>query len=285
MSPTDPNPPIPPPAAGRPPRHRRPRPVVLRREGPLLVAHRGFSRDGLENSLAAFAAARELGADVLETDVHATADGVLVAFHDDRLDRTTDAEGELACTPWSVVSRARIGGREPVPRLAEVLEAFPGAVLNIDVKAPGAVGPLVALLRSTGAWERVVVASFSERRRRAVVRALPAGTATSAGAPLVAAVVAAVRSPVPAAVRRRAVARALSGVDVLQVPVDVATDGFVRAVHDAGRLVHVWTVDDVPTMHRLLDAGVDGVMTDRTDLLRRVLDARGARRSGPAASA
>ena len=260
-------------------------PVALRGGRPLLVAHRGFSRDGLENSLAAFAAARELGADVLETDVHATADGVLVAFHDDRLDRTTDVEGEIARTPWSVVSRARIAGQEPVPRFAEVLEAFPGVVLNVDVKAPGAVRPLAALLRSAGAWERVVVASFSERRRRAVVRALPAGTATSAGAPLVAAVVGAVRAPVPVAARRRAVARALSGVDVLQVPERVATDAFVRAVHDAGRLVHVWTVDDVPTMHRLLDAGVDGIMTDRTDLLRRVLDARADRRVGPVASA
>lgn len=275
-----------PPAPGahaRPADAGRPRPRALRGEGPLLLAHRGFSRDGLENSLAAFAAARELGADVLETDVHATADGVLVAFHDDRLDRTTDAEGELAHTPWSVVSRARIGGQEPVPRLAEVLEAFPDAVLNIDVKAPGAVRPLVCLLRGTGAWERVVVASFSERRRRAVVQALPAGTATSAGAPLVAAVVAAVRAPLPPSARRRAVARALSGVDVLQVPEGVATDGFVRAVHEAGRLVHVWTVDDVPTMHRLLDAGVDGLVTDRTDLLRRVLDARAAHRRGPAA--
>ncbi|WP_299039207.1 glycerophosphodiester phosphodiesterase family protein [uncultured Pseudokineococcus sp.] len=263
----------------------RPRPLALTGPRPLLLAHRGFSRDGLENTLAAFAAALELGADVLETDVHTTSDGVLVAFHDDRLDRTTDGEGELARTPWSVVSRARIGGREPVPRLAEVLEAFPDAVLNIDVKAPGAVRPLVALLRGTGAWERVVVASFSERRRRAVVRALPTGTATSAGAPLVAAVVAAVRAPVPATARRRAVARALAGVDVLQVPEDVATDAFVRAVHEAGRLVHVWTVDDVPTMHRLLDAGVDGLVTDRTDLLRRVLDARAAGRRGPVAPA
>ncbi|NNH24508.1 glycerophosphodiester phosphodiesterase family protein, partial [Pseudokineococcus marinus] len=83
-----------------------------------------------------------------------------------------------------------------------------------------------------------------------------------------------VRAPLPAAARRRAVARALAGVDVVQVPERVATPAFVRAVHEAGRLVHVWTVDDVPTMHRLLDGGVDGLVTDRTDLLRRVLDAR-----------
>ncbi|GAA2020320.1 glycerophosphodiester phosphodiesterase family protein [Pseudokineococcus marinus] len=252
----------------------RPRPGVLAGDGPLLLAHRGFSRDGLENTLPAFAAALELGADLVETDVHTTADGVLVAFHDDRLDRVTDAEGELARTPWSVVSRARIGGREAVPRLADVLEALPGARLNIDVKAPGAVEPLVELLRRTGAWRRVVVASFSERRRRAVLAGLPAATAASAGAPLVAAVVGAVRAPLPAAARRRAVARALAGVDVVQVPERVATPAFVRAVHEAGRLVHVWTVDDVPTMHRLLDGGVDGLVTDRTDLLRRVLDAR-----------
>ncbi|MEJ5944998.1 glycerophosphodiester phosphodiesterase family protein [Pseudokineococcus basanitobsidens] len=254
----------------------RPRPAALQAPGPLLVAHRGFSRDGLENSLVAFAAALDLGADVLETDVRTTADGVLVAFHDDRLDRVSDATGLLARTDWSDVARARIGGREPVPRLAEVLEAFPTAVLNVDVKTPGAVAPLVDLLRRSGAWERVVVASFSERRRRAVVRRLPPGTATSAGAPLVAEVVAAVRA-LPGRLRGPAVRRTLAGVDVVQVPERVATPALVRAVHGAGRPVHVWTVDDVPTMHRLLDLGVDGLVTDRTDLLGQVLRARRGR--------
>ncbi|MEJ5915645.1 glycerophosphodiester phosphodiesterase family protein [Pseudokineococcus sp. 1T1Z-3] len=256
-------------------RRARPLPPALAAPGPLLVAHRGFSPAGHENSLAAFAAALDLGADVLETDVHVTSDGVVVAFHDDRLDRVCDARGAVADLTWAQVSRARIGGTEPVPRLQDVLQAFPGVVLNVDVKTAGAVAPLVDLLRRDGAHERVVVASFSERRRRAVVRALPPTTATSGGAPVVAAVVAAATAPLPPPVRRAVLARALAGVDVLQVPVRVATPALVRAVHEAGVLVHVWTVDDVPGLHAVLDLGVDGVMTDRTDLAAQVLAARG----------
>ncbi len=259
-------------------RGARPVPPVLARPGggPLLLAHRGFSRDGRENTLAAFVAATELGADVVETDVRATADGVAVVLHDERLDRTTDGSGEVARRPWSEVARLRVGGREPLPRLVDVLGQLPSVRLNLDVKAAGAVRPVARALEEAGAWDRVVVASFSEVRRRGVLRAAPPGTAASGGAPVAAAVVAAVRARLPGPARRRAVAAALRGVDVLQVPVGVATPAFVRAVHEAGRRVHVWTVDDVPTAERLLDAGVDGLVTDRTDLLVDLVHGRAA---------
>jgi glycerophosphoryl diester phosphodiesterase len=97
----------------------------LEHDGPLAFAHRGGAAGGLENSMAAFGRAVDLGYRYLETDVHATADGVLLAFHDSTLDRLTDRRGRVARLPWSEVSRARIGGVEPIPLLEDLLEAWP----------------------------------------------------------------------------------------------------------------------------------------------------------------
>lgn len=247
----------------------------LDHDGPLALAHRGFSRDGLENSMAAFAAAVELGYDYVETDVHTTIDGVLVAFHDDTLDRVTDASGVIAEQTWDEVSRARIGGRGPVPTLEELLTTWPDLRVNVDVKADGAVEPMVTLVERLGVHDRVLVASFDDRRRRAVLRALSAPVATSGGETVTRAFVVGTRVPGPWVSRL-----AVRGVDCLQVPersgsTAVVTPPTVAAAHDAGIQLHVWTIDDPADMHRLLDWGVDGIMTDRADLLRDVLIHRG----------
>jgi glycerophosphoryl diester phosphodiesterase len=207
--------------------------------------------------------------------VHSTADGVLVAFHDDRLDRVTDREGAVRDLPWARVREARIDGREPIPRLEDVLGTWPHVRLNIDVKALGATEPLVDVLVRTAALDRVCVASFSDRRRRRVLRRLPAGVASSAGLPTAAAMVAAARLRAPAA----AVRLLARDVDCLQVPVDaygvtVVEPRFVGAARRAGLPVHVWTVNDPPTMERLLDLGVAAIITDRADLAVDVLRRR-----------
>ncbi|WP_432533288.1 glycerophosphodiester phosphodiesterase family protein [Kineococcus arenarius] len=249
------------------------------------MAHRGFSLTGCENTLAAFSAAVELGYRYLETDVRATADGRLVAFHDERLDRVSDVSGRLADLPWSVVRTARVGsaasgGGEPVPLLEDVLGAFPHARFNVDVKTPAALAGIGEVLRRTAAHERVLLTSFSERRRVAALAAAGRGAggaavATSASLPRTAAVVVGVRARRPAVVRA-----ALAGVDAVQVPVRhrgavVVSEGLVDEVHRAGAQVHVWTVDEAVQMHALLDLGVDGLITDRADVLREVLRARG----------
>jgi glycerophosphoryl diester phosphodiesterase len=251
--------------------------AFLEHEGPIVMAHRGFSRDGLENSLAAFGAAVDLGLDYLETDVHATRDGVLLAFHDHRLDRVTDAHGAIADLPWSTVSQARIGGVEPLPQLEDVLGTWPDVRVNIDVKASPAIDPLVLAIQRTGALDRVCVASFSERRRAAVRRALGPRLATSVGPARVATW--RLGSPIPVAGRLLS-GLALRGAAAVQVParagpLDVVTSGTVAAAHRAGVQVHVWTVNDPVEMHRLLDLGVDGLITDRADLVRAVLTSRG----------
>ena len=240
------------------------------------MAHRGFSLDGHENSMAAFAAAVDLGYRYVETDVHATSDGTLVAFHDSTLDRVTDATGVLAQLPWREVSRARIGGTESIPTLEDLLATWPDLRINVDIKALPAVQPLIDVIERTGSHRRVCIASFSDARRRTVLRGLSAPVATSAGSRTVAAFFAA-----SAARSTRLLERALHGIDCLQLPETVGalrlvTRRTLTAAHSAGTEIHVWTVDDPADMTRLLDLGVDGLISDRADLLRDVLTARGS---------
>ncbi|MYR00575.1 MULTISPECIES: glycerophosphodiester phosphodiesterase [unclassified Streptomyces] len=239
--------------------------------GPLAFAHRGGAADGVENTAAQFRRAVELGYRYIETDVHATADGRLVAFHDTTLDRVTDGAGRIADLPWAEVRRARVGDREPVPLFEELLETFPEVRWNIDIKAEPALRPLLDLLERTGAWDRVCVGSFSEARVLRAQRLAGPRLATSFGTRGVLSL--RLRSwGLPAAVRRSAVA---AQVPEAQSGVPVVDARFVRAAHARGLHVHVWTINEPERMHRLLDLGVDGIMTDHIDMLRKVMEERG----------
>lgn len=246
---------------------------------PVGLAHRGgstyASNMGRENTVYAFRQAVDMGYRYLETDVHATSDGELIAFHDEVLDRVTDATGTIAELPWSEVSRARIHGIDAVPTMDELFETFPDVRFNIDLKAPGAVEPLIAAIRRHDALDRVCVGSFDDARLAAIRKALGPGLATSAGPREVAA----------ARLLPRALTRLLRSPAVaLQIPVSqrigpvsipLATRRLVDAAHSLGKHVHVWTIDEADEMHRLLDLGVDGIVTDRIDTLRDVLAERG----------
>lgn len=242
----------------------------LEHPGPLAFAHRGGAGDWPENTMPAFEHAVALGYRYLETDVHATADGVLLAFHDERLDRVTDHSGLIGDLPYAEVARARVGGTEPIPLLEDLLGSFPDAHVNIDPKHDDSVGPLADAIERTAAVHRVCVGSFSDARLRRLRLRLGPRLCTSMGP--------------------REVARlrldALSGrvhpspAACVQVPesfrgVTVTNRAVVRAAHRAGLQVHVWTVDDPVAMERLLDLGVDGIMTDRPAVLRGVLESRG----------
>ncbi|MBK8460476.1 MAG: glycerophosphodiester phosphodiesterase [Micropruina sp.] len=239
------------------------------------LAHRGGQVNGdpaRENSLAAFQHAVAQGYRYLETDVHTSADGVLLAFHDTHLDRVTDASGALAALPHSEIARARIAGSDSIPTLDELLDAFPTARFNIDLKADSAIVALARVLDRHRAHDRVCVGSFSQRRIQAFRRLTGRRVATSVG-PVGVAVYG-----YAAAVRRLVRSPGVA----LQIPVRIRRDtvrllspGLIRAAHAAGRVVHVWTVNDEPTMHDLIDLGVDGIVTDATDVLKRVLLARG----------
>lgn len=244
----------------------------------IAMAHRGGAllpdNVGRENSVHAFANAAHLGYRYLETDVHATADGTLIAFHDDRLDRVTDRSGVIAELPWAEVRRARIGGHDPIPTLDELLETFPEHRFNIDIKAPGAVEPLAATITAHRAGDRVCVGSFGMDRIRAFRRLAGDRVATSVSRAGVAwtRFVPVLPRLLPAAGQ------------ALQIPIDttvagrpvrLVTPGLIAAAHATGRQVHVWTIDDPAVMHDLLDLGVDGLISDRIDTLREVLVGRG----------
>jgi glycerophosphoryl diester phosphodiesterase len=247
------------------------------------MAHRGFSLSGLENSLAAFRSAVELGYFHLETDVHTTSDGELLLFHDRTLDRVTDGHGRIHDLTADEVREVRIGGTEPVPTFDELVEAFPNARFNLDVKDWHSVPSVVAAIERHQVHDRVLIASFSDRRRRAVLRQLSRRTASSAGT--LANALFLVLGPLLSAGRagapvRAVLRRVLRDVDALQVPlryrtIPVVTPGYVRRAHELGLYVHVWTINDPAQMHRLLDLGVDGIVSDRADLLKEVLQERG----------
>ncbi|NEB79590.1 glycerophosphodiester phosphodiesterase [Streptomyces sp. SID14478] len=239
--------------------------------GPLALAHRGGAADGLENTVTAFRRAVGLGYRYIETDVHATADGRLVAFHDETLDRVTDGSGRIADLPWDDVRHARVADSEPVPLFEELLETFPDVRWNVDVKAEPALVPLLDLIRRTRAWDRICVGSFSEARvARARALAGPR-LATSYGTKGVLGL--RLRSyGIPAGLRRSAVC---AQVPVAQYGVRVVDERFVRAAHARGLQVHVWTVNDEDEMRRLLDLGVDGIVSDHIETLRDVLKDRG----------
>jgi glycerophosphoryl diester phosphodiesterase len=243
----------------------------------LAFAHRGGAYhpeiEGLENTMAAFRHAVALGYHYLETDVHATRDGTLLAFHDTVLDRVTHSKGAVADLTTSEVAEALIGGREEIPTMAGLLEEFPQARFNVDLKSDSAVEPLAALVAQSAAHDRVCVGSFSSARITRFRRLVGPRVATAAGPTEVLAVKLLPTARLVDVVRPR---RA----PVLQVPhrskgVPVVTRGLVRRAHRLGMHVHVWTVDDPHEMAELLDLGVDGLMTDRTDLLRQVLLDRG----------
>ncbi|GAA4792954.1 glycerophosphodiester phosphodiesterase [Streptomyces ziwulingensis] len=239
--------------------------------GPLAFAHRGGAADGLENTLRQFRRAVGAGYRYLETDVHATRDGRLVAFHDATLDRVTDGHGRIADLPWEEVRHARVAAAEPLPLLEELLETFPETRWNVDVKAEPALLPFLDLVERTASWDRICLGSFSEARLARARRLAGPRLATSYGTRGVLGL--RLRSwGLPASVSAGAVA---AQVPESHAGVPVVDRRFVRAAHTRGLQVHVWTVNEPDRMHRLLDLGVDGIMTDHIDTLRKVMEERG----------
>jgi glycerophosphoryl diester phosphodiesterase len=248
--------------------------------GPIPLAHRGGAKGHPENSLPAFQRAVDLGYRYLETDVHATADGVLVAFHDRTLDRVTDHTGAIARLPYSQVRRARIDGVEPIPLLEDILGSWPDARVNIDIKDEPALAPLLRALHRTQAWRRVCITSFSTRRLIQLRTRLPLFTRESVCTSLGPRGFMALRARSSGGTAGKLVRLAATGVACAQVPyglgpVPFVTDTFVQGAHALGLKVHVWTVNRPAEMERLLDIGVDGIFTDDLLALREALKARG----------
>lgn len=231
----------------------------------------------------AFAGAVDLGFTHIETDLRITSDGVVVCFHDAAMERTTDGSGRLASMTSAEVAGLDAGSRHRgvdgfsyrgqrirVPTFEELVTSFPHVRFVVDLKADGMAEPLVRILEAHSLYERVIVGSFSDRRLEEIRTATGNRVMTSTGS---------------LATRRwllaSRVGRSVAGTaQALQVPrqtrgVRVVDDRLVRVAHASGLHVHVWTVNEPEEMRRLLELGVDGLVTDRPDLLREVLRARG----------
>ena len=241
--------------------------------GPYAVAHRGGAGLAVENTLEAFARSHALGLRYLETDVRATTDGVCALFHDSTLRRLTGSSARIRDLSWAQLRAERLPGDHRVPRLEELLDAFPDGRLMIDLKDPRAIGPLARALRRSRAQARVCLAGGADRWLADARAVIGSDVRTAMGWESLARLAAAARL----GMRPRGVVPA----QFVHLPlrlsvVPVFVERLVTMVHDLGAELLIWTVDDPGSMHRLLDLGVDGVITDRPDLLREVLVSRGA---------
>lgn len=245
--------------------------------GFMAAAHRGGRLHGpnlgRENTLHAFGQAVALGYDVLETDIRTTADGHVVVFHDSTLGRLTDSQGRIRDLPLKTVKRARVGGIDEIPTLEEMLEAFPTQRLLIDLKDAASVRLTIDVLRRHKAIDRACVGSFGEFRLRRYRLGTNKAATTSAG-------------HLEVGLQRFAprLAEHLPRPAVFQIPITytqrpvrvrLLTREFVENAHARNSAVHVWTVNTTQAMHEVLDLGVDGIITDATDVLRSVLIERG----------
>lgn len=236
---------------------------------PVAIAHRGgIGRHG-ENTMEAFADAVSLGYRYVETDAHLSRDGQVVAFHDPDLHRMTGRRGRIAELDWPDIAALPVAGGGRIPLLSDLLGQWPELFVNIDPKSDEVVGPLIELLRQSGAAGRVCVGSFSGSRIKAMRAAFAGELATSMGPMEILRLrlaslgtCAAPEAPVAAQV------------PVRQYGIPIVDSRFIRCAHAAGLKVHVWTINDRRSMEWLLDLGVDGVMSDDLRLLREVFQER-----------
>jgi glycerophosphoryl diester phosphodiesterase len=249
-----------------------PRFAFLDWPAPIAFAHQGGAAEFPGNTMKAFDGAAALGYRYIETDLQSTSDGVLIMFHNDTLDETTDHSGTIAQLPWSAVKEAKVGGTEPLVRFEELLDAHPGARFNIEPKTDRAVGPFIEAVERTGIIDRICCGSFSDNRLKTVRKALGPTLCTSTGNWTVG------RLRLASWLRINALARtdaACTQVPTKEKILPVADGRYITFAHQLDLAVHVWTIDEADEMNRLLDLGADGIMTDRPSVLKDVLVQRG----------
>ncbi len=256
---------------------------------PLVIGHRGAAGERPENTLPSFAHALAQGADILETDAHPTADGHVVLFHDETLERTTDGRGPVRAqslaalraldaahhfTPYPAAGRPAVSFDARIPTLDEALDAFPEARFNIELKehAPGFIERTLAILRDHGREERTLLTAGDDP----VMDALRAAVKTSGSRVALGASTGDVLRFVRCAIDR---SPPPADVMALQIPAEFAgrplvTPELVAHAHAHGVQVHVWTINDEPEMERLLDLGIDGIVSDLPGRLAAVIRRR-----------
>jgi glycerophosphoryl diester phosphodiesterase len=251
-------------------------------EHPIRFAHRGSRVLWPENTMDAFQGASDLGYRYFETDVRISRDGVVVVFHDKTLDRTTNGTGLVSDwlfedlrhldAAWSFDPEHGYplrGSGIGISSLDELFATFPDIHINIDLKGKGLEWPVAEIIQSHGRQDRTLIGSFVDRRIARFRRVTSGTVATSAGPSAVSAMWTASR-------RGRTIERPVAA---YQVPFDYRSlkidQKYVDAIHRAGAQIHCWTVNAADDMQRLLNMGVDGIVTDRPDILNEVMRERG----------
>ncbi|USG61862.1 glycerophosphodiester phosphodiesterase [Sneathiella marina] len=248
--------------------------IYLNTSGPIAIAHRGASAEQPENTMAAFEAAVSLGYRYIETDVHLTRDGVLIAFHDDRLDRVTAEKGKVSQLNWSQVKQARVSGCEPIPQLIDILNAWPNLCVNIDPKSDRAVQALAETVKQCKAEDRVCIGSFSGARLNKIRKHFDGAVCTSMGPMEVLKLrLASLTIPGFSGLAKKSPAKCAQ-IPTHQWNIRLIDKPFIDKAHELGQKVHVWTINDRSEMNRLLDLNVDGIMSDDAALLKSVFEAR-----------
>jgi glycerophosphoryl diester phosphodiesterase len=241
-------------------------------DGPLALAHQGGADEAVENSTEAFANAHRIGYRYLDIDLQVTKDDVVVAHHDDTLDRLTGFSGTVAERSWAELSEARLPNGEPLARFDDLCDAHPDANWNIELKTDHAIGATVDLIRRRGLGPRVCFSTFSDRRMWKLRRAV-SGLGTSTSTPKYATLWLRISSFV-SFVPYRTPAH-VSQAPPVQTGITIIDERFVRRAHDAGVAICAWTIDEADEMRRLLDLGVDGINSDTPTTLKSVLEERG----------
>lgn len=235
---------------------------------PLLFAHRGLSQHQVgidENSLPSFEQALKHGATHIESDVHATKDGVAVLFHDDDLERVAGIPLKISELSFSELSELSLTHGSKVPSLVEALETFPELRLNLDVKAKAGCQPTADVINLLNAHDRVLVSSFSRARKRGTVQKLDRPVATSASS---------------IEVLGLWLSHQLFGIgfgfqakkfDAIQIPrgfgpIRLDSKAFIGRARKCGLEVHFWTINDPSEAAELINRGATGIVTDRADI-------------------
>lgn len=236
---------------------------------PIAIAHRGSAAHATENSMEAFGHAVSLGFRYLETDVHATNDSVLLAFHDEKIDRITDGKGAIRLSPWQNIRKFRLSNGETIPLLEDILSSWPDIYVNIDAKSDESVGPLIKAIKRNNAVDRICVGSFSDRRLKIIREALGPKLCTSAGPWEVFKLrLASFGMPIGR------IQAACAQVPEYHYGIRIIDNWFVKCAHKLDLKLHVWTVNTRSDIERLLDKGVDGIVTDETELLKTIFKER-----------
>ena len=239
--------------------------TFLEGQNPRVIAHRGLALDHPENTLGAFTAALNSGADILETDVHLSKDGSVIVAHDPDLTRVAGRLGLVADFSERELAEIDLGSGEGFPTLDQLLSQFPHAKFNIDLKTRTAVEPFAEIIRAHRAESRILATSFDEPTRQAVINLLPE-VASSTSRSMV--IQARLRTWLGLPMEKWTVP---AEVVALQIPpamygVALVTPSMLRLAKRKGLEVHVWTINNPEDMRRLWTMGVHGIVTDRSDL-------------------